>query len=253
MERLFTVGQLTVHQSNTAEEMGIYAASQIRNDILRIAKEKAEINMMFAAAPSQITTLDALVKYDDIPWARINAFHMDEYIGISADAPQSFRNFLIRHIFGIRPFKSLNLINGDAHDPMEVVCNYSEKLRNNKMDIVVLGIGESGHIAFNDPPLAKFDDEELVRIISLSDTSRKQQVHDKCFSDIDEVPLRAITVTIPVFVSADILHCIVPSSTKAVAVKKTLENGITEAFPATVLRSHRNSSLYIDNDSASLL
>ena len=253
MKKLFKVDNLFVHQLDDAEQMGICAASNIRRDVLSILKSKSEINMMFAAAPSQITTLNSLLELDDIPWNKINAFHMDEYVGISEKAPQSFRHFLIDNLFSKKPFKSINLIEGDSSNVNQVVLDYSQKLKKNKMDIIVLGIGESGHIAFNDPPFAKFNESELVKVVDLSEVSRMQQVHDKCFDSIESVPKQAITVTIPAFFSATVLHCVVPSLTKAKAIKRTLEGDVSEACPATILRKHSNASLYIDSDSASLL
>jgi len=244
---------LNVTIADSAEEMGLAAAYSIRDSIQRMLAAKDEINMMFAAAPSQNTTLKNLLAFDDISWNRINAFHMDEYVGIKPDQRQSFRYYLNAHLFHLKPFKSVNLIPGDADDIVSAVRNYELLLRTNGIDIIVLGIGESGHIAFNDPPEARFDDCQWVRIVDLSDTSRMQQVHDKCFDSFDEVPSKAITVTIPAFMSAKVLRCIVPGMTKAIAIEKTLEGPVSESCPATILRKHEDAALFIDSDSASKL
>ena len=208
---------------------------------------------MFAAAPSQNTTLEALLDDKRINWTRVNAFHMDEYVGISIDKPQSFRNYLNVHIFSRKPFKSVNLINADGADAEKTASDYAKLLKEKGLDLIVLGIGETGHIAFNDPPDARFDESKLAKVIELGEVSRMQQVHDGCFKTIDEVPKQAITVTIPAFVAASRLHCVVPGPTKSKAVKATLEGPISEACPATVLRRHPNAHLYLDNDSAALL
>ncbi|MBO6001747.1 MAG: 6-phosphogluconolactonase, partial [Spirochaetales bacterium] len=186
-------------------------------------------------------------------WTRVNAFHMDEYVGISIDKPQSFRNYLNTHIFSRKPFKSVNLINADGPDAEKTASDYAKLLKSKGLDLIVLGIGETGHIAFNDPPDARFDEPKLAKVIELGEVSRMQQVHDGCFKTIDEVPKQAITVTIPAFVSASCLHCVVPGPTKSKAVKATLEGPVSEACPASVLRNHPNAHLYLDNDSAALL
>ncbi|MDD4082970.1 MAG: glucosamine-6-phosphate deaminase [Sphaerochaetaceae bacterium] len=253
VEENYYVDKLKVRIFNDAKQMGISAADAIRDDILDLLSEKDEISVMFAAAPSQDTTLDALKTLEDIPWGRVNAFHMDEYVGISEQAPQSFRNYLKRHFFDNFNFKSLNLLDADREDYLEAAKEYDSKLRTLGIDLIVLGIGENGHIAFNDPPFSKFDDSDWVKVIKLTETSRIQQVHDGCFEKLEQVPEYALTVTIPAFLSATKLHCVVPGKLKAPAVKKTLEGEISEDCPASVLRTRVGATLYIEKDSASLL
>lgn len=207
---------------------------------------------MFAAAPSQDTTLASLVE-EDVPWDKIIAFHMDEYIGITDDKPQSFRNYLKRSIFSKIPLKQVNYIKGDAKDPEEESIAYGKLLEEEPLDLIVLGVGENGHIAFNDPPKARFDDELPVRIIRLSEKSRIQQVNDGCFPKLEDVPYNAITVTIPVFLKATLLHCVVPNDRKAKAIKMMIEGPISESCPASILRTHNKAILYLDKESASLL
>ena len=189
----------------------------------------------------------------DIPWNRVNAFHMDEYIGLPRTAPQGFGNFLMEHIFGKVPFKSVNLIDCETTDPEAECARYTALLQENPVDIIILGIGENGHIAFNDPPVADFADEKLVKIVELDEICRQQQVNDGCFAALELVPKTAMTLTCPVFIRAPQLFCIVPAITKAKAVKRTLEGSICEECPATVLRKHENAVLYLDAASASLL
>lgn len=244
---------LNVVIEQTAEEMGKTAALAIAEEIKRLSKEKDTIRMMFAAAPSQNTTLTALKEIEGLPWEKIEAFHMDEYVGIKDDKPQSFRNYLKRWIFDLKPFKAVNLIKGDAADAKKECKEYGELLTSSPLDIIVLGIGENGHIAFNDPPNALFNDPQPTRIIQLSERSRIQQVNDGCFSKIDDVPYMAITVTIPVFSSASSLFCVVPNNRKADAVKKALEEPISEMCPASILRQHSKATLFLDAESASKL
>ena len=243
---------LTVKKYTTREEMGAAAARDIRNAIRTPLEKKAEINVIFAAAPSQNEVLRALVE-SDVDWSRVNAYHMDEYIHLPPDAPQCFGNFLTGKIFGKVPFKSVNLIDSTAPDAQAECDRYEAILRANPADIIILGIGENGHIAFNDPWVANFKDDRLVRIVALDDVCRQQQVNDGCFATLEEVPKLAMTLTCPVFIRAPQLFCIVPALAKANAVKRTLEGAISEECPATVLRSHGNAVLYLDADSASKL
>lgn len=244
---------LEVIISPTDIEMGKEAARAIADEMKQVAERKETIRMMFAAAPSQNTTLSALKEIDGLPWHKVEAFHMDEYVGISEDKPQSFRNYLNRWIFSEKPFKKVNLIQGDCNDPESEASRYGKILTLEPIDIIVLGIGENGHIAFNDPPFASFDEPKPAKIITLSQRSRIQQVNDGCFKELDEVPHMAITVTIPVFTSAQSLFCVVPNSRKADAVKMTLEGPISEKCPASVLRTHKKAMLFIDAESASKL
>ena len=233
--------------------MGRSAACDIKAAILALLEKKETINMIFAAAPSQNEVLANLANDKEIPWERVNAFHMDEYIGLDKDAPQGFGNFLRDHIFGIAPFKSVNYIRIDAPDAEEECRRYSELLKANPVDIVVLGIGENGHIAFNDPPFADFNDTKLVKSVKLDEVCRNQQVNDGCFATIDDVPTHALTLTVPALMSGKELYCIVPAPTKAKAVYETLMGEITPLCPASVLRTHKCATLYLDGDSSSLI
>ena len=244
---------LTVNIYNSRTEMGEAAAKDIKACILSLLEKKETINMIFAAAPSQNEVLASLALDKEIPWERVNAFHMDEYIGLSADAPQGFGNFLKAHIFGLAPFKSVNYIDISATDAEAECARYSALLAQYPTDIVVMGIGENGHIAFNDPPVADFADTKAVKPVLLDEICRNQQVNDGCFATIDDVPKYAITLTVPTLFAGDHLFCIVPAKTKANAVKATICGEIGEACPATILRRHENAVLYLDGDSSSLL
>lgn len=244
---------LNVNIYETREEMGNAAASDIKARILSLLEIKESINMIFAAAPSQNEVLLALATDKEIPWNRVNAFHMDEYIGLSADAPQGFGNFLKDHIFGLADFKSVSYIDITAENAERECDRYASLLAKYPTDIVVMGIGENGHIAFNDPPVADFNDKKAVKPVELDEICRNQQVNDGCFAKIDDVPKTAITLTVPTLFAGDYLFCIVPAKTKAKAVKATLCDDINEKCPATVLRRHKSAIIYLDSDSSSLL
>lgn len=247
----FTKDKLAVKVFENRKLMGKEAATDVADCIKQMLSEKKEINMIFAAAPSQNEFLEELVD-SGVEWERINAFHMDEYIGLPLDAEQRFGTFLKERIFGRVPFKSVHYINGQAQ-PEKECDRYSLLLKQYPVDIVCLGIGENGHIAFNDPHVAKFDDPELVKVVALDEKCRMQQVHDGCFRSIELVPTQAISLTIPALVAAKYMFCIVPASTKAQAVYDTIYGEISESCPASILRTKANAVLYLDSDSAALL
>lgn len=245
--------KLVVRCYDSRESMGAAAAKDCAAEIRRLLSKKSEINMIFAAAPSQNEMLSALVKESGIEWNRVNAFHMDEYVGLPADAPQGFGNFLRGHIFSKVPFKSVNYLNGQNPDRDAECARYADLLKKNPVDIVCLGVGENGHVAFNDPPVADFSDPRLVKVVPLDSVCRNQQVHDGCFRSLDEVPTHALTLTVPALMNGAYLYCVVPAATKAEAVRRTLTWDVGETCPATALRRHDNSFLYLDPDSSSLI
>ena len=247
------VDRLEVKIFATRAEMGVAAATDIKKKLGELLSQKQEINVIFAAAPSQNEVLEALVADAEIEWNRIHAYHMDEYIGLAADAPQGFGNFLRAHIFDRVPFASVNCIDCSAKNADEEADRYGSLLDQSLADVVVMGIGENGHIAFNDPPVADFHDPKTVKAVKLDDVCRQQQVNDGCFASIEDVPTHALTVTVPALTRAPYLFCIVPAPTKAWAVKETLRGSIDEHCPASVLRTHDNAILYLDRDSAALL
>lgn len=235
------------------EEMGKEAAVDVSDAIRQLLDEKDEINMIFAAAPSQNDFMKELIADKRIRWERINAFHMDEYIGLEKEAPQGFGNFLRERVFGKVPFKSVHYINGQATDREAECRRYTELLKKYPVDIVCLGIGENGHIAFNDPPVADFNDDKMIKVVKLETACRQQQVNDKCFSVISEVPTHAFTLTIPTLMQARYMFCMVPTAFKAKAVYHTLNDEVGEQCPATILRTKKGAVLYLDQAAASLL
>lgn len=248
----YKVDKLEIKIFDTRDDMGKTAGVEAATYMKKLLSEKESISVMFGAAPSQNEVLESLCN-SDVDWTRVNAFHMDEYVGLSKHHPAGFRNFLNRAIFDRLPFKSIQLINGNAENLEEECARYEKLLKDYQLDVCMLGIGENGHIAFNDPGVADFHDPVIVKVVEVDDVCRMQQVHDGCFSTLDEVPKSAITVTVPGLCAATKMYCTVPAKTKAKAVKRTLEGPIDENCPATVLRQRDDTFLYLDEDSASLI
>lgn len=229
--------------------MGAAAAAMVADRIRLLLQQQEQLNIVFAAAPSQQEFLEALAADESIEWDRINAFHMDEYIGLDAAAPQGFGNFLKDRLFGKVPFRSVHYLNGNAADAKQECERYAALLRQG-VDIVNMGIGENTHIAFNDPHVADFNDPQLVKVVDLDYACRQQQVNDGCFETFSQVPTHALTLTVPALMQARYVYCMVPGPNKAAAVKHTLFDGISENYPSTVLRKHPQAVLFVDKDSA---
>lgn len=242
--------QLSVVVADSRDNMGKAAAARAASILRELLAKQDEVRMIFAAAPSQNETLAWLSKEPDIDWNRVHAFHMDEYIGLPEGAPQRFAQYLDEHIFSLLPFASIHYLNAAATDPQEECRRYSALLNEKPIDMVCLGIGENGHIAFNDPWVAHFDDPETVKVVPLDEVCRNQQVNDGCFAKIDDVPTHAMTLTIPTLTNAAHLICTVPAKTKEWAVTATVTGEISEQVPATVMRRHPDAALFCDPDSA---
>jgi len=254
-KRELTKDQLKVKIYKTRAEMGEDAAEEISARINSLLEERDYINIVFASAPSQNEFLASL-RAKDVDWSRINAFHMDEYIGLDSSAPQLFGNFLKDKIFSHVKFRDVFYMDGDK-TRQKVECDrYSDLMQKHPTDIVILGIGENTHLAFNDPHVAFFDDPELVKVVDLDEKNRWQQVDPDdpiCFNAIEQVPTHAITLTIPVLFKATYAYAISPGTNKADAIYHTLKGEIQEKYPSTILRKHPEAILYIDEDSAAKL
>ena len=245
-----SVDRLRVQVYPDRQAMGAAAARFLAAEMRRVLARRAALRIVFAAAPSQNEFLDALATSDGLDWSRVTAFQLDEYLGLEADAPQSFGRYLRDRLFDrVRP-GTVHLIDGNSGAAAEAE-RYAALLAAAPLDVVCLGIGENGHLAFNDPPLAGFADPALVKIVTLDRASRQQQVHDGCFPTLAAVPTEALTVTIPLIMSGKMLSCVVPGRTKAEAVHNTLHGDVSPACPASILRRHPNCTLYLDEDSAS--
>lgn len=251
MIKEFKAGKLTVRIYPNRQEMGRAAAEMAAVTLRHLLENKKEVNIIFAAAPSQNEFLEALQQEKSIEWNRVNAFHMDEYIGLPADAPQGFGNFLKHRIFDALPFHSVHYIDGSG---TAAACEqYAGLLQTHAADIVCMGIGENGHLAFNDPPVADFKDPLQVKTVALDEVCRQQQVNDGCFATLEEVPTHAVTLTIPTLLAAPYIFCVVPGSRKAAAVYDTVHRDIQQQYPATILRTHPGAVLFLDADSGAQL
>jgi glucosamine-6-phosphate deaminase len=252
----FSVDSLEVCVYESRALAGRAAARDVAQAIAERQRQSGRANIVFAAAPSQNEFLAGLVANEQIDWALVVAFHMDEYLGINADHPASFRRYLQEHLFGLVPLTSdqLRLIPGEhAARPLETCLAYEEVLRSEPPDIVCAGIGENGHLAFNDPPVADFLDPVLVKVVRLDPACRSQQLNDGCFERLGDVPIHGFTMTIPALIRAPVVSVVVPGARKANAVLNTLRGPIGEACPATALRGHGGAKLYLDRDAARLV
>jgi len=248
--RQLMVAQLAVEVYATRDEMGQAAAQDVAARIRQLLTTQKLVRIVFAAAPSQNEFLAALGQAPDLDWGRVEAFHMDEYLGLAPDAPQRFGRFLREHLFAHVPLGRIEYVDGDATDAPAECAHYTALLRERPVDIVCAGIGENGHMAFNDPPVADFDDEHTVKIVTLDEVCRRQQVHDGAFATLADVPKTAVTLTIPALMASRWLYCIVPGPTKTEAVRRSLTEPITTACPATILRCHPQAVLYLDRAAA---
>lgn len=243
----YSADQLRVRTFASRADMGAAAAVDVAAALRDALRTKDNARIVFAAAPSQDDMLESLAAAPDIDWSRVTALHMDEYVGLPPGAPQRFGTYLTKRLFDqVRPGR-VELIDGD--DSAEA-RRYAELVAEAPIDVVCLGIGENGHIAFNDPQVADFADPLSVKVVALDERSRRQQVNDGCFPSISAVPTHAITLTIPALMSGRRLFCTVPGGSKRDAVRQALDGPITEACPASVLRRHPDCTLYLDADSA---
>lgn len=252
-EKTITVGKLRVEIFANRNALGQAAAAYASGCLKAVIARQGYASAIFAAAPSQNELLANLALDSLIDWKKITAFHLDEYLGLAGDAPQSFQTYLKEHLFDQVQPGQVHYLQGATTDPQGEAQRYARLLENSPLDLACIGIGENGHIAFNDPPLARFDDPQKVRVVDLDEASRVQQVHDGCFPDLESVPRQALTVTIPAIMSAKTIVCVVPGPTKARAVFNSLNGPVTPLCPASILREHPAARLFIDRDSAALL
>lgn len=245
------VDQLTVQVYADRRIMGEAAAAWAAEVIRDAIASRGSARVAFASAPSQNEFLDALVRQPNIDWAHVTAFQLDEYVGLPSDAPQAFGRFLQDRLFQrVRP-GAVHFLNGVAPNLMAEARRYAGLLSQAPLDLACTGIGENGHLAFNEPHAARFDDEELVRVVELDERSRRQQVHDGCFRSVEEVPVRALTLTIPAILNARAVVCVVPGPTKRAALYEMLSGPISSRLPASALRLHAKAVLFADQEAAS--
>ncbi len=243
-----------IHPTRAA--MGTASARHFLQRVRHVLATKPVCRVIFGCAPSQDEFFGGLLaetRAEPALWSRLEVFHMDDYVGLSEDAPQSFRFYLQRHLLDHVTVARFHPIRGEAPDAPAEAARYAELLGAAPIDVIGMGLGENGHIAFNDPPVADFADPVRAKVVAMDETCRQQQVNDGCFPNLDAVPRLAITITVPVFAQAGSLVCTVPGPRKAQAVRGALTAPVGPACPGTILRVHPDSALFLDRDSAALL
>lgn len=236
---------------NDAGSMAHAAAEQAAGTIRHVIAQGAQARIILATGTSQFAFLDALTRYADINWRKVEAFHLDEYVGMPVTHPASFRKILLEKVVR-KTGLQFHPIAADASDLATVLRDLGKQLASTSVDVAFIGIGENGHIAFNDPP-ADFVTEEPYKIVELDEACRKQQVGEGWFADISEVPTRAISMTPRQILKSRQIIAVVPDQRKARAVKASLEGEISPMVPASILKRHPDVTIYLDQESASLL
>ena len=244
------MSKLKVQILKNREELGRASALEAALRLNQLIDEKGEATVVFAAAPSQNEFLKNLLQAD-VDWTRVRAMHQDEYIDLDPAHRAGFGNFLDRAIFKKLPFKEIFYLRGG--DAESIIARYEELLQQYPPDIIFLGIGENGHLAFNDPAVANFKDPQSVKVVSLDEVCRRQQVNDGCFDCLEQVPTHALSFTMSQIMRIPQALAMVPDGLKAQSVHRALTGEISTECPASILREHPNALLYLDTDSAALL
>jgi glucosamine-6-phosphate deaminase len=253
LTKYLQAGKLKIEIHPDSKAAGRAAAEAAARAFKEQAQKSRLISVIFATGASQMDTLAALTSMTDLPWGSMRGFHMDEYVGIPADHPASFRRYLRERLTSKVPIKEFLEIDGSAPDPAETGRRYAEMLRAADPQVCLLGIGENGHLAFNDPPVADFADPLDAKTVVLDSVCRQQQAAEGWFPSVEEVPDAAITLTIPALLRVPKLIVSVPGKRKAAIVRRTVEEAISTACPATILRNHPDATVYLDAESSSAL
>jgi glucosamine-6-phosphate deaminase len=245
------VVQSTINILADKYSLGHAAADHAARSLRRAIDDQGNVRIVAATGASQFEFLDALTSAPGIDWNRVEVFHLDEYIGLPADHPASFRKYLLERLIHKTRISRYHLLEGDG-DPQGTVAKVGRELQSGPVDILFAGIGENGHLAFNDPP-ADFHTEDPYLIVNLDEACRQQQVNEKWFAELPEVPKKAISMSVRQILRAKEIIVTVPDARKAQAVKASLEGEISPMMPASILRDHANVTIYLDKDSAALL
>jgi len=243
---------LTIELYPDKPALSAAAAGLVAGCIRQAIQERGQANVIFATGASQYDFLTAIRSISGIAWDRVTAFHLDEYLGLSEDHPASFRRYLRERLFSHLPFAEVHVLDGNAADAGQECARYSALLAERVIDVACIGVGENGHLAFNDPP-ADFETEALVHVVDLDEACRRQQVGEGHFAAVADVPPQALSLSIPAIMRAKTVSCVVPGQRKAAAIRCTLDGPVTPDCPGSVMRRHDNCYLYLDTASASLL
>ncbi len=252
-ERRFQVDSLSVGVFADQDAMANAAAVEVGQYLADRLAKKEIVRVILATGNSQILFLSKLIERGGLDWGRIELFHMDEYLGLSADHSASFRRYMRERVESVVNPKTFHYLEGDALEPLDECERYSGLLRAGEIDLCCLGVGENGHIAFNDPPVADFEDPHWVKIVKLDNACKVQQVGEGHFPSLESVPSYALTLTIPALCSAGKMVCLSPETRKSQAIKDALQNPVSTNCPASFLRTQAQAGLYLDRDSSSLL
>ncbi|KAB8315681.1 glucosamine-6-phosphate deaminase [Tolypothrix campylonemoides VB511288] len=249
----FRVDALQVLVYNSEVELAQDVAEIAQKYLQHTLEEKDAAALLLATGNSQIQFLEALIALGGVDWSRITCFHLDEYLGISADHSASFRRYLRERVEKQVSPKEFHYIEGDAIEPLVECDRYTKLLQAQPIDLCCLGVGENGHLAFNDPAVADVNDPYKVKLVKLDTVNRQQQVNTGYFPNLESVPQYAFTLTLPMICSANKIICLALGKRKATIVKQMLEGGITTDCPASILRTQQQATLFLDVDSAALL
>ncbi len=252
MDKALRIENLAIKIYGETKAMGKAAANNVAEKLKKAIDERGGANLILATGASQFSFLEAL-QIKEIDWGKITVFHLDEYKGISDSHPASFRKYLKERILDQVAPKKVYFLNGDAKDLEDEIKRYEKALALHPIDIACIGIGENGHIAFNDPAVANFNDPKLVKVVELDEACRNQQLGEGWFPTFNDVPKQALSLTIPAIMGCRAISCVVPDERKAQAVFNALYNDINTTCPASILRTHRDATLYLDRAAASLI
>ncbi|MEH2168536.1 MAG: glucosamine-6-phosphate deaminase [Nostoc sp.] len=249
----FRVDDLLVQIYNSEVEMAEDVAEIVQKYLQQVLKQQDTAAVLLATGNSQLKFLDALIALGGVDWSRIILFHLDEYLGITADHSASFRRYMRERVEKRVNPKKFHYLEGDTLQPVTECDRYTKLLQVQPIDLCCLGVGENGHLAFNDPAVANFQDPYSVKLVKLDTVNRQQQVSTGHFPSLETVPQYAFTVTIPTICSAKKIICLAPEKRKANVVKEMLESSVGKNCPASILRQQPQATLFLDVNSASLL
>lgn len=246
----FTVDSLPVRVYASQEDLSAAVATEVRQYLQEVLARQGSAAAILATGNSQIQFLARLVAQGGVDWSKVTLFHMDEYLGISADHKASFRRYMRERVESLVKPLAFHYLDGEAEQPLDELARYTRLLKAQPIDLCCLGIGENGHIAFNDPPVARFDDPHTVKLVKLDHACKMQQVKEGHFPSLEAVPPYALTLTVPALCTARKMMCVAPETRKADAVRNTLRGPVSTSCPASFLRTQPQCTLFLDRDSA---